>query len=61
MKINEIENYKPKTPEQQRIDALKQRKDQAADALKRERALQKQRKAVKNMAKAQVSLAQTNK
>ena len=57
MKIAEIENRKPKTPEQQRIEALKTRKKQAADALKRERAVQKRRKAVKNMAKAQNSLA----
>ncbi len=51
---------KPLTPEQNLIRSLKQRKDNAATALKTERARQKRAKAVKNVKKAQQALAKTN-
>ena len=51
---------KPPTPEQSRINSLKQRKDNAATALKAERTRQKRAKAVKNVKKAQQALAKTN-
>lgn len=57
MKISEIENIKPKTPEQLRVGALKQHKDQASDALKAERKKQKQQKAQEKIRQAQTVLA----
>ena len=53
MKITEIENKKPKTPEQLRIDALKKSKDKAMDAYKAEKERQKKQKAKQQLAKAQ--------
>lgn len=51
MKINEVPHQPTtKTPDQARIDALKQAKDRAGDALKAERNRQKLEKA-----KAQIS------
>ena len=46
------ETIKPKTPEQQRIDALKANKDRAADALSAERQRQQVAKAQKAIADA---------
>ena len=46
------ETIKPKTPEQQRIDALKTNKDRAADALAAERQRQQVIKAQKSLAAA---------
>ncbi len=46
------ETIKPKTPEQQRIDALKANKDRAADALTAERQRQQVVKAQKSFAAA---------
>lgn len=46
------ETIKPKTPEQQRIDALKANKDRAADALSAERQRQQVLKAQKSLAAA---------
>ena len=46
------ETIKPKTPEQQRIDALKANKDRAADALAAERQRQQVVKAQKSLAAA---------
>ena len=46
------ETIKPKTPEQQRIDALKANKDRAADALTAERQRQQVVKAQKSLAAA---------
>jgi len=51
---------KPPTPEQSRINSLKQRKDNAATALKAERARQKQQKARDRVVKAQQALAKIN-
>ena len=46
------ETIMPKTPEQQRIDALKANKDRAADALAAERQRQQVAKAQKSLAAA---------
>lgn len=46
---------KPKTPDQARIDTLKQAKDRANDALKAERARQKLHTAQKQIAQVKLS------
>ena len=46
MRLLEFTTPKPPTPEQNRINSLKQQKDRAADALKAERARQKRTKAL---------------
>ena len=46
---------KPKTPEQARIDSLKQAKDRANDALKAERARQKLQTAQKQLSQVKLS------
>ena len=51
---------KPLTPEQSRINSLKQQKDRAGDALKAERTRQKHAKARENLGKAQQALAKIN-
>lgn len=56
MRVIEV-TTKPKTPEQQRVAALKANKDRAADALKAERARQSAAKANKTLAKAQQTIA----
>lgn len=56
MKIAEIENIKPKTPEQLRIDTLKKNKDKAMDAYKAEKERQKKQKAREKIVKAQQTL-----
>jgi hypothetical protein len=59
MKIAEIENIKPKTPEQLRVDALKKNKDKAMDDYKAEKERQKKQKAREKIAKAQKALLPT--
>jgi hypothetical protein len=60
MRIHEITTIKPiqpLTPSKARINALKQAKDRAADALTAERTRQKQAKARDRVTKAQQALA----
>lgn len=60
MRINEITTIKPiqpLTPSKARINALKQAKDRAADALSAEQDRQKQRKAAERARTAQQALA----
>ena len=60
MRINEItaiKPIKPLAPSAARINALKQSKDRARDALAAERTRQKQAKAVAGVQKAQQALA----
>lgn len=63
MRIHEIAKIKPiqpLTPAKARINALKQAKDRAADALTAERTRQKQAKAREKLEKSQQALAKTN-
>jgi len=48
---------KPPTPEQNRINSLKQRKDQASTALKTERERQKKAKQLEKISQANQALA----
>ena len=60
MRINEItaiQPIKPLTPEKARINALKQQKTRASDALNAERERQQQAKATERVQKAQQALA----
>ncbi|MFT5425817.1 MAG: hypothetical protein ACI9ZT_000750 [Gammaproteobacteria bacterium] len=59
MRIVEIENIKPKTPEKLRLDALKKNKNKAADTYKAEAERQKKQKAREKIAKAQKVLLPT--
>ena len=62
MRIHEITTInpiQPLTPSAARINALKQSKDRAADALSAERDRQKQAKATERVQKAQQALAKT--
>ena len=59
MRIHEIKAIQPMTPEKARINALKQAKDRAADALAAEKNRQKQARAKDKLAKAQRGLAMT--
>ena len=59
MRIHEIKAIQPLTPEKARINALKQAKDRAADALATERNRQKQARAQDKLAQAQRDLAMT--
>ena len=61
MRLLEFTTPKPPTPEQNRINSLKQQKDRAADALKAERARQKRTKALANISKNNQVLAKLNK
>ena len=56
MRIHEIKAIQPLTPDKARINALKQAKDRAADALATERNRQKQARAQDKLAKAQRDL-----
>ena len=56
MRLHEINPIQPLTPAKARINALKQSKDRAADALKTERTKQKQAKATERLQKAQQAL-----
>ena len=53
MRIHEIKAIQQMTPEKARINALKQAKDRAADALATEKNRQKQARAQDKLAKAQ--------
>lgn len=57
MRFYEFNTPKPSTPEQSRINALKQQKERASTQLKTERTRQKQAKARDKIAKAQQALA----
>ena len=57
MRIQEITGQKTRTPEQQRVAALKQQKDNASKALKTARAQQKQNKARDTLQQTQEVLA----
>ncbi len=59
MRIHEIKSRQPMTPERARINALKQAKDRATNALTAERNRQKQARAKDRLAKAQRDLAMT--
>ena len=60
MRIYEIETIKPLTPEQSRINSLKQQKDRASTALKTERERQKKTKAAQQIQRANQVLAKLN-
>jgi len=60
MRFFEIKTIKPPTPEQSRINSLKQQKDRAADALKAEQGRQKRQKAIANISKNNLVLAKLN-
>ena len=57
MRIQEITGQKTRTPEQQRVAALKHQKDNASKALKTARAQQKQNKARDTLQQTQEVLA----
>lgn len=57
MRIYEIETIKPLTPEQSRINSLKQQKERASTALKTERERQKKAKAAQQIQQANQLLA----
>ena len=57
MRLHEINPIQPLTPAKARINALKQSKDRAADALTAERTRQKHAKATERVQKAQQALA----
>ena len=61
MRFYEFKTINPLTPEQERINALKQQKERASAALKAERTRQKQAKARDRVVKAQQALAKTNR
>ena len=57
--ITTIKPIQPLTPAKAKINALKQAKDRAANALKTERTRQKQQKARDKLAKAQQGLTKS--
>ena len=59
MRISEIKKIQPLTPDKARINALKQAKDRASDALNAERNRQKQARAQDRLGQAQRDLAMT--
>ena len=61
MRFLEFTTAKPPTPEQSRINSLKQQKDRAATALTAERTRQKKQKALANISKNNQVLAKLNK
>lgn len=61
MRFYEFTTAKPPTPEQNRINSLKQQKDRAADALKAEQGRQKRQKATQAIQKNNEVLAKLNK
>jgi hypothetical protein len=61
MRFLEFTTAKPPTPEQNRINSLKQQKDRAGDALKAEQGMQKQQKALANISKNNQVLAKLSK
>ena len=60
MRFYEFKTIKPLTPEQGRINALKQQKERASTQLKAERTRQKQAKARDRVTKAQQALTKAN-
>jgi len=60
MRIYEIESIKPFTPEQSRINSLKQQKERASTALKTQRERQKKAKAAQQIQQANQVLAKLN-
>lgn len=60
MRIYEIESIKPLTPEQSRINSLKQQKERASTALKTQRERQKKAKAAQQIQQANQVLAKLN-
>ena len=60
MRFYEFKTTKPLTPEQSRINALKQQKERASTALKNERDKQKQANALANISKNNAVLAKLN-
>lgn len=61
MRFFEFNTPKPLTPEQSRINSLKQQKERASTALKTERDKQKKTKALANISKNNEVLAKLNK
>ena len=61
MRFYEFTIPKPPTPEQSRINSLKQQKDRAVDALKAEQGRQKKQKALANIQKNNEVLAKLNR
>lgn len=57
MRICEIQNIKPLTPQQARVSALKQQKERASDNLKAEKDRQKQQKERDKINNAQKTIA----
>lgn len=57
MRIHEVTGQKIRSPEKQRLDALKQQKERASNALKAERGRQKQNKARIDLQQSQEVLA----
>ena len=60
MRINEIQNIKPLTPQQARVSTLKQQKERAGDMLKAEKDRQKQQKATQQIQQSNQVLAKIN-
>ena len=60
MRIYEIHNIKPLTPQQARVSALKQQKERAGDMLKAEKDRQKQQNERDRISNAQQALANIN-
>jgi hypothetical protein len=57
MRINEVVTVKPKTPQQQRVAALRNQKDAAARALKAEQTRQKTQRLQQQQQKLQQQLS----
>ena len=57
MRIYELQNIKPLTPQQARVSALKQQKERASDMLKTEKERQKQQQERDKISNAQQALA----
>lgn len=60
MRLNEIQNIKPLTPQQARVSALKQQKERAGDMLKAEKERQKKQKALAGIQQNNEVLANLN-
>lgn len=60
MRIYELQNIKPLTPQQARVSALKQQKERACDMLKAEKDRQKKQKATQAIQKNSAVLAKIN-
>ena len=60
MRINEIQNIKPLTPQKAKVSALKQQKERATDNLKAEKDRQKKQKALAGIQQNNEVLANLN-